>query len=199
MRIGIIDYGMGNLHSVVNALDFIGVSSFISNEPTRLLQADKLILPGVGAFCDAIKQLNDLELSSFIEESVHRKTPLLGICLGMQLLFETSYEYGQHEGLGLLKGDIVPFNVSLKIPHMGWNQLKINKKQPLFINLPEPAHVYFVHSYHLETSEDIVSATTQYEKEIQIAVQKDNIYGLQFHPEKSGEVGLEIIRNFTKL
>lgn len=199
MKIGIIDYGMGNLKSVSNALEYIGVESFIATDANELEKADKIILPGVGAFKDAIAQIKEKNLDEFIYKFVNEGKPLLGICLGMQLLFESSSEYGKHKGLGLLEGEIKRFEVDLKIPHMGWNKLDIKKKEPLFENLADNSYVYFVHSYHLETSADIVSATTYYGKEVQIAAQKDNVYALQFHPEKSGDVGLQILKNFATL
>lgn len=198
MNIGIIDYGMGNLHSVVNALNFIGVDSFVSADPIELNKSDKLILPGVGAFKDAMDELKKAGLHTWIKEVSGKGVPLLGICLGMQLLFESSEEHGHTEGLGLLKGHIKKLEVPYKIPHMGWNELMIKKEDPIFKGL-EDKHVYFVHSYHLETEEDIVSATTYYGKEVQVAAQQNNLFALQFHPEKSGDVGLNILKNFAKL
>lgn len=200
MIIGIIDYGMGNLQSVSNALKYIGVEHFTSSDKEVLKNADKLILPGVGAFKDAIERLREKGLDQLLMDMKAEGKPVLGICLGMQLLFDTSTEFGSHAGLGLIKGKVVKLDVqNLKIPHMGWNALHILKKAPLFMGLPEEAYVYFVHSYHLETEEDVVSATTYYGKDIQIAAQQGNIYGLQFHPEKSGDVGLKILENFALL
>lgn len=199
MKIGIIDYGMGNLGSISNALSYIGVEYIISSDVDELSKADKLILPGVGAFRDAISLIREKKIDSFIDDSVKNKIPLLGICLGMQLLFDSSSEYGYHKGLSILSGDIVRFNTDLKIPHMGWNELNVIKKEPLFKGLDSKIHVYFVHSYHLTTSEDIVSATTNYGSDIQVAAQKDNVFALQFHPEKSGAVGLKILENFISL
>jgi len=199
MKIGIIDYGMGNLKSVTNALEFLGINSFISSDVNNLCKADKLILPGVGAFQDAIKLLKNKKIDKMLSEMQEKQVPLLGICLGMQLFFDRSYEFGVHKGLSLLDGNIIKLDVDLKIPHMGWNELNIIKKDPLFKDLPENAYVYFVHSYHLETNSDIVSATTYYGKNIQIAAQKDNTFALQFHPEKSGDVGLQILKNFSLL
>lgn len=200
MAIGIIDYGMGNLQSVQNALAFIGVESFIASDIHELEKADKIILPGVGAFKDAIQLLRDKGLDRFLEQVKEQDKPLLGICLGMQLLFDTSTEFGNHKGLGLIRGEVVKFELEgLKIPHMGWNVLKIEKEAPLFKELPENPQVYFVHSYHLRTKADVVSATTEYGYEVQVAAQEGNVFGLQFHPEKSGNVGLQILRNFAAL
>ncbi len=157
-------------------------------------------MPGVGAFKDAIDLLREKQLDVFLEESRDLGKPILGICLGMQLLFDSSTEFGQHKGLSLIPGKIIKFDVrDLKIPHMGWNELSIKKSLPLFENLPEESYVYFVHSYHLDTEADVVSATTFYGYDVQVAAQKDNVYGLQFHPEKSGDVGLQILRNFAGL
>ncbi len=199
MNIGIIDYGMGNLKSVSNALKYIGAAGFISSDIKELAKADKLILPGVGAFCDAISLIREKKIDNFLNEIHEKNVPLLGICLGMQLLFDSSNEFGEHKGLGLLNGDIVKFETDLKIPHMGWNELLIKKPEPLFKDLPEKSYVYFVHSYHLQTDADIVSATTIYDKEIQISAQQKNTFALQFHPEKSGDIGLQILKNFKEL
>lgn len=199
MVIGIIDYGMGNLKSVSNALEFLGVDHFISDDYQKLSTADKLILPGVGAFKDAIELIREKGFDRLLSETKNQGKHILGICLGMQLLFDTSTEFGLHKGLGLIKGDIVLFDIDLKVPHMGWNKLNIKKETPLFVGLPENSYVYFVHSYHLETEEDVVSATTYYGKEVQIAAQEHPVYGLQFHPEKSGDVGLKILKNFVDL
>lgn len=199
MKIGIIDYGMGNLKSVANALKFIGVSSFVSSEISELSKADKLILPGVGAFQDAIALLREKKLDTFLHQIHKEEVPLLGICLGMQLVFDSSNEFGNHRGLSLLRGEIIKLDVDLKIPHMGWNILNVKKEIPLFASLPEKCYVYYVHSYHLQTDEDIVSATTFYGKEIQVAAQEKNTYALQFHPEKSGDIGLQILKNFASI
>lgn len=200
MAIGIIDYGMGNLQSVQNALSFIGVESFVSSEIEVLAKAEKIILPGVGAFKDAIDLLRIKGLDRFLEKVKEENKPLLGICLGMQLLFDSSTEFGEHKGLGLIPGAVIKFQVDgLKIPHMGWNSLNVIKETPLFSHLPKDAQVYFVHSYHLKTEADVVSATTNYGHEVQVAAQEGQVYGLQFHPEKSGDVGLQILRNFAAL
>jgi len=199
MAIGIIDYGMGNLKSVSNALDFLGAPNFISNDSKELEKADKLILPGVGAFKDAIDLIRDKSFDVLLEDAKKANKPILGICLGMQLMFDSSSEFGNHSGLSLIKGDIVKFDIDLKVPHMGWNKLNILKESPLFKGLPEDSYVYFVHSFHLETEEDVVSATSNYGKEIQVAAQEGNVFALQFHPEKSGDVGLKILSNFINL
>lgn len=199
MAIGIIDYGMGNLESVSNALTFLGVENFVSDNYLELAKADKLILPGVGAFKDAIKLIRDKGFDKLLFDAKAKNLPILGICLGMQLFFDSSTEFGDSEGLSLLSGEIIKFDIDLKVPHMGWNKLNIKKADPLFAGLPEEAYVYFVHSYYLSTSDDIVSATTNYGIEVQVAAQKGNVYALQFHPEKSGDVGLQILKNFTNL
>ncbi len=196
--IGIIDYGMGNLHSVKNALDYLGAESFISSDTEVLQKADGLILPGVGAFEDAIQRLRDKGIDRMLQDYVNLNKPLLGICLGMQLLFDSSSEFGEHEGLGLIPGKIVKLEVPLKVPHMGWNSLSIKQRDPLFTGLEDNAHVYFVHSYYLETDPKYVSATTVYGKEIQVAAFSKTVYGLQFHPEKSGDVGLQILGNYIR-
>jgi glutamine amidotransferase len=199
MKIGIIDYGMGNLHSVANALDYLGINNLISSNPAELNTCDKIILPGVGAFKDAMQELKKQKLDQWIQEIVSKEVPLLGICLGMQLVFESSEEYGLHEGLSLLKGQIKKLDVPYKIPHMGWNALNIKKEAPLFKGLDKDQYVYFVHSYYLETVDDVVSATTFYGKEIQVAAQSKNVFALQFHPEKSGQTGLQILKNYASL
>lgn len=205
MRIAIIDYGMGNLKNVKKAFAAIDLTAEITSDPEKVLKADKVVLPGVGAFRDAISELNNSGLAEAIKEIVKQGTPLLGICLGMQLLFEKSYEYGEHQGLGLLPGEIIKMTPkemvdvkggSLKIPHMGWNNLEIVKPDPLFTNLEQASSVYFVHSYYLETTSDVVSAYTTYGKRIAVAAQKEHIFATQFHPEKSGPIGLQILKNF---
>ena len=205
MKITIIDYGMGNLKSVQKAFAVLGFETNIIQSPDALMKADKVVLPGVGAFRDAINTLHETGLSEAIHEVVKRGTPLLGICLGMQLMFDKSYEYGEYEGLGLLPGKIVRFKEEnmlqangerLKVPHMGWNNLEIVKRAPLFERIENENSVYFVHSYYLETTADIVSGYTNYGGKIAVAAQKDNVFATQFHPEKSGTVGLQILKNF---
>lgn len=205
MKITIIDYGMGNLKSVQKAFTALDLETEITNNPETILKADKVVLPGVGAFRDAIATLNDSGMSAAIHEVVKKGTPFLGICLGMQLVFEKSYEYGEHQGLGLLPGEIVHFkpeNIrlgngeSLKVPHMGWNTIEIVKSEPLFKGIEQQSSVYFVHSYYLETQADVVSCYTDYGSQIAVAAQKDNVFATQFHPEKSGTIGLQILKNF---
>ncbi len=197
--IAIIDYGMGNLRSVQKAFEYLGNKAVITQQPSEIQKADKVVLPGVGAFRDAMQTIKQKGIDKVLYDVVEQKKPLLGICLGMQMFFEKSYEYGEHKGLAILQGEIVKLPEGVKIPHMGWNSLNIKKKSPLFEGLSEEPYVYFVHSYHLNTEADIVSATTYYGKEIQVAAQKENVFALQFHPEKSGDVGLNILQNFGRL
>lgn len=196
--IAIIDYKMGNLKSVKNALDSLGLENVITSDKNIILNADKVILPGVGAFKDAMEIIKKEGLDEVIKEVVRRSKPLLGICLGFQLLFEKSYEFGECEGLGLLKGEIKYLDVPLKVPHVGWNSLMIKPESKLLKNLNQN-YVYFVHSYYLNSNEDFVSSYTEYGVKLAVSVEKDNIYGCQFHPEKSGEIGLKILKNFGDL
>lgn len=192
----IIDYGMGNLHSVQNALEHLGLSSKISSSPEDLQAADRLILPGVGAFPDAMAALGRTGLDEEILRQCRAKKPLLGICLGMQLLFEQSSEGGLHEGLGLMPGEITRFEIREKVPHMGWNSVK-NKDKAMFAGLPDEFSVYFVHSYCAQdVAMPYASGITQYGVPFVCAVHHENVYGCQFHPEKSGENGMQILRNF---
>ena len=197
--IAIIDYGMGNLRSVQKAFEYLGNHAVITDDVSVIQKADKVVLPGVGAFQDAMKTITQKGIDKVLYDIVDSKKPLLGICLGMQMFFDKSYEYGEHKGLGILQGEIKLLPNTVKIPHMGWNSLNIKKKNPLFEGLSQEPYVYFVHSYHLNTEADIVSATTYYGKEIQVAAQKENVFALQFHPEKSGDVGLNILQNFGRL
>lgn len=197
--IAIIDYGMGNLRSVQKAFEYLGNHAVITDDVSVIQNADKVVLPGVGAFRDAMETITQKGIDRVIYDIVDSKKPLLGICLGMQMFFDKSYEYGEHKGLGILQGEIKLLPNTVKIPHMGWNSLHIQKKSPLFEGLPEQPYVYFVHSYYLETNADIVSATTYYGKEIQVVAQKENVFALQFHPEKSGDIGLKILENFGRL
>ena len=201
--IGIIDYGVGNLFSLKSSFEAIGQEVVISGDEAVLRQADKLVLPGVGAFQDAARKLRQNGLDRFVREQAAAGKPLLGICLGMQMMFERSYEYGVHEGLGLLKGEVVPMEGTLppelKIPHIGWNALDFVKKDSLLLSgIREGDFVYFVHSYYASGCEDSLAAVTQYGQPITAMVEKGNIYGCQFHPEKSGNVGLSILRAFCK-
>jgi len=199
--IAIIDYDAGNLKSVEKAFQFLGIEAKITSSPEEILAADKIILPGVGAFGDAMEKLNVRGLSEVIKTAVQRKIPLLGICLGLQLLFEASEESPGVEGLSILKGKIVriPDKEGFKVPHIGWNSLKINPESRLFAGIPEDSYVYFVHSYYLQAEEPIVAATTDYVVNIHAAVEKEHVFACQFHPEKSGEIGLKLLENFAKL
>ena len=199
--IAIIDYDAGNLKSVEKAFQFLGIEAKITSSPEEILAADKIILPGVGAFGDAMEKLNARGLSEVIKTAVQRKIPLLGICLGLQLLFEASEESPGVEGLSILKGKIVriPDKEGFKVPHIGWNSLKINPESRLFAGIPEDSYVYFVHSYYLQAEEPIVAATTDYVVNIHAAVEKEHVFACQFHPEKSGEIGLKLLENFAKL
>jgi len=197
--IAIIDYGMGNLRSVQKAFEFIGFDAVVTSNLETIKRSDKIVLPGVGAFSDAIKTLREKKFDLVIKESIDVGKPFLGICLGMQLIFDKSYEYGEHEGLGLISGVIKRLPNNVKIPHIGWNSLNIKIKEPIFKGINDNAYVYFVHSYYLETNEPVVCATTYYGKEIQVGVQKNNIFAFQFHPEKSGDIGLKILKNFGGL
>lgn len=201
--IAIIDYGVGNLFSLTSSFKYVGVDVIVTSNPDEIKKADKIILPGVGAFGDAIKKLKDTGLDKIVIEEANNGKPLMGICLGMQLLFEKSYEYGEHDGLGLLKGSVVPMDgyidKSLKIPHIGWNALDIKKENPLFKYLKSGDCVYFVHSYFAADCEESLLATTEYGKELTAAVAYKNVMGCQFHPEKSGDVGLKILKAFCEL
>lgn len=202
--IGIIDYGVGNLFSLKSSFEAIGAQTFVSGNADELEKADKLVLPGVGAFGDAAEKLRSSGLDSFVRRQAARGVPLLGICLGMQLLFERSFEYGEHEGLGLLKGQVVPMTerlpAGLKIPHMGWNSLRICKEDSrLFANTKEGDFVYFVHSFFAENCDESLAAATEYGTSITAAVEQGNVFGCQFHPEKSGPIGLNILRSFAQL
>lgn len=197
--IAIIDYGMGNLKSVQKALKLIGMDSFITSDKEKLKQAGGIILPGVGAFPFAAENLRKSGMDNAIKEFVKTGKPMLGICLGMQLLFDESEEVRKCKGLGLIKGRIVKIKTDKKIPHMGWNSLNIKKEGSLLKNIKEGSYVYFVHSYCADTDDEFIDATTDYGIEIPAAVSFKNVYGLQFHPEKSGDVGINILRNFKEL
>ena len=200
--IGIIDYDAGNIKSVEKALHFLGQETVVSRDPKVLLAADKVILPGVGSFGESMEHLHRYGLVPVIHEIVENRTPFLGICLGLQLLFESSEESPGVEGLGILKGKIVkiPPAPGLKIPHMGWNSLHLQNDGRLFAGIPEDTYVYFVHSYYLQAEEpEIVKAVTQYSTCIHASVEKDNVFACQFHPEKSSRFGLKILENFAAI
>lgn len=201
--IRIIDYGVGNLFSLRSSLRAIGIDADYTGNPAEIRKADKLILPGVGAFRDARKALRSTGLDRVVQEEAGKGKPLMGICLGMQMLFDRSYEYGEYEGLGLIPGEIVPMEgripKDLPIPHIGWNELMLKQPSPLMKNTANGDYVYFVHSYYAETPAEYVIATTDYGVEMTAAVQKDNVSGCQFHPEKSSEVGLSILKAFCEL
>ncbi len=198
--IAIIDYDAGNVKSVEKALQALGQEVVITNDKETLLKADKVVLPGVGAFGDAMEKLNAYQLVDLIHELVEMGKPFLGICLGLQLLFEESEESPGVKGLGLLKGKIVRFPKSeLKVPQIGWNSLDFPKESVLFKGIKEKEYVYFVHSYYLKAEEDIVAATTEYGVLVHAAVEKGNLFACQFHPEKSSDVGLKILKNFVEV
>lgn len=200
--IAVVDYGVGNLFSLCSSLKSIGAEAQVTADQTVIAGADKVILPGVGAFGDAVKKLRERGLDKILKEQAALGKELLGICLGMQLLFEKSFEYGEHEGLGLLKGRVVPMEgklaAELKIPHIGWNELHFQRESRLFRYIREKDCVYFVHSFYAEGCEDSLIATAEYGRELTAAVEKGNVKGCQFHPEKSGSVGLAILRAFCE-
>ncbi len=204
---GIVDYGVGNLFSLASSLRHIGVESVVTSDKDELALADRIILPGVGAFGDAMKKLEATGLVPALSGMVKEGKPFLGICLGMQMLFERSFEYGEHRGLGWIKGSVVPMEPELKrqglaakIPHMGWNSLDIARPDsPLLKNTPDGSFVYFVHSYCAARCEESVSAWSDYGIRVPAAVENGNVFGCQFHPEKSGDTGLEILKAFTEI
>ncbi len=200
---GIVDYGVGNLFSLRSSFHKIGEEVIVTADKKVLESTDRILLPGVGAFEDAIKKLRETGLDVFLKEAVKKGKVLMGICLGMQLLFEESFEYGKHKGLALLKGSVAPMEgfipKDLKIPHIGWNQLNVVKPHPLLKNIKMGDCAYFVHSYHAVNCEDSLICQTEYGKNLTAAVGKDNVLGCQFHPEKSGDVGLNILRAFCEV
>ena len=200
--IAIIDYGVGNLFSLSSSLNMIGAECVITSDPVLIKSADRIILPGVGAFGDARKKLAQNGLDKVIISEVKSGKKIMGICLGMQMLFERSFEYGEHEGLGLIKGSVVGMQgripSELKIPHIGWNKLDIKKEHPVFKYIKHGDFVYFVHSYYAEGCDESLLATSEYGKDLTAAVALDNVTGTQFHPEKSGEVGLSILKAFAE-
>ena len=197
----ILDYGVGNLHSVKKAFAYIGQEAVISSDLAVIRRADHLILPGVGAFHDARLRLRDSGMEDAAREAIKAGKPVLGVCLGMQLLYESSLENGEHPGMGILPGRVVPFTGPLKVPHMGWNALAFHGDSPLFRGISQGSYVYFVHSYYVPYEGDPGSqgATAEYGVSFTAAVQKDNLFATQFHPEKSGEVGLQMLRNFAAI
>jgi glutamine amidotransferase len=200
--IAIIDYGVGNLFSLQSSFAAIGADAVVTNDPEVIRSADRLILPGVGAFEDAARALRDTGMADLVKEQAASGKPIMGICLGMQLLFEKSYEYGEHEGLGLIKGSVRPIaeviDPNLKIPHIGWNSLIFQKQSPLFKYIREGDCVYFVHSYYAADCDEAVTSVAEYSAELTASVESGNVYGCQFHPEKSGDVGLNILRAFCE-
>ena len=201
--IAIVDYGVGNLFSLNSSLEMIGAESVVTADEAVLRSADKILLPGVGAFEDAAKKLRESGLADLIKELAAEGKPLLGICLGMQMLFERSYEYGEHEGLGLIPGSVRPIRdvipTDYKIPHIGWNGLHFRQENPLFKYVKEGDCVYFVHSFYASDCDEFTVATAEYGAELTAAVAKGNVYGCQFHPEKSGNVGLNILKAFAEV
>lgn len=198
--IAIIDYGAGNLFSVQNALNYLGFENKITSDKGEIIKADRLILPGVGAFGDAMDKLNRSGLVDTVKTEAEKK-PFLGICLGMQLLFEKSFEFGEHDGLGLIKGSVklMKPDGGLSVPQMGWNALEYNRKCPMLKGIDEGQYVYFVHSYAADCASDDVYAYTDYGGRVSALVGNGTVFGAQFHPEKSGETGLEILRRFKEL
>lgn len=200
--IAIIDYDAGNIRSVEKALEYLGETACVTRDPAVILNAEKVILPGVGSFGEAMEKLHQYDLVEVIHKVIERGTPFLGICLGLHLLFEDSEESPGVKGLGILKGRILRFpeDMGLKIPHIGWNSLRYPTEGRLFEGLPQDAFVYFVHSYYLAAEEpEIVKATTEYGTLVHVAVEKENVFACQFHPEKSSRTGLQILKNFVML
>ena len=202
--ISILDYDMANLRSVQKGFEHVGATAQIISRPQEIETADKLVLPGVGAFADAVRTLRDRELAGPILRHIERGKPLLGICLGLQMLFEVDYEDGEHRGLGVLKGKVVRFDVDsthgLKVPHMGWNQLAVKRPSPMLKGLDEGSGVYFVHSYHVVPEDpSIIATTTDYGGEFVSSIWRDNLMATQFHPEKSQKVGLAMLANFAAM
>lgn len=201
-QIVIVDYGMANLRSVQKAFERFGYAATITGDPNRIAEADKVVLPGVGAFRDAIARLHSAQLAAPLIDHIRRGRPFLGICLGLQLLFTKSYEDGEYEGLNVLAGEVVRFKdvPGLKVPHMGWNQLRIRRRAPELTDVAESAAVYFVHSYYVVPRDPTLVATeTDYPTPFTSAVWQDNVFATQFHPEKSQSVGLAMLRNFAAL
>jgi glutamine amidotransferase len=204
MSIAIINYGMANLRSVQKALEEVGAQARVISQPREIEQADRIVLPGVGAFQDAVRTLREKDLVGPVLRHIEKGKPFLGICLGLQMLMDVGYEDGEHRGLGVIKGKCVRFDVdrdlSLKVPHMGWNQLDIKRPSPLLRDLPAGCGVYFVHSYHVVPDDaSVVATTTDYGRPFVSSIWRDNLVATQFHPEKSQKVGLQILANFAKM
>jgi len=201
--LAIVDYGVGNLYSLASSLKCVGVEHVIASEPEQLKNADRIILPGVGAFEDAARKLAQSGMRETLLEEVRRGKPLLGICLGMQMLFEKSYEYGEHEGLGLIPGVVCPLiediAPGLKVPHIGWNRLDVLKDDPLFRYFENGQHVYYVHSFYAKDCAEYTLATSDYSIPVTGVVRNGSVYGAQFHPEKSGAAGLSLLRAFAEM
>ncbi|MDE5616955.1 MAG: imidazole glycerol phosphate synthase subunit HisH [Clostridia bacterium] len=197
--IAIVDYGMGNLRSVQKAFEYLGYTAKITDRATDLKDADRIVLPGVGAFKDAIDALQKSGVEKVMKEEIAKGKPFLGICLGMQMLFDKSYEDGEYQGLGLVKGEVKRFETNLKVPHIGWNRLVVKKRTPLFDGVDD-LNFYFVHSYHASgCRQEDIETTCEYSYEFTASVNKDNVWGVQFHPEKSGDSGLKLLANFAKI
>lgn len=200
--IAIIDYGMGNLRSVQKGFENVGHQATITNDPAQILAADRVVLPGVGAFEDAITELHRRELVEPILKTIDSGKPFLGICLGLQMLFETSYENGQHKGLGVLAGEVVRFDLpeEYSIPHMGWNELLVRRQSPILKGIPAGTHFYFVHSYHVvPRDQEVIAVEADYGKPFCAMAWRDNLFATQFHPEKSQAWGLQMLKNFAEL
>lgn len=204
MSLAIIDYGMANLRSVQKAFEQVGAEAQIISQPDEIARFDRIVLPGVGAFKDAIAHLKNTGLADPILKHIDRGRPFLGICLGLQLLFDTGYEDGEHQGLGVLRGSCIRFDVDrtmgLKVPHMGWNQLQFRHESPLCRDLSDGCSVYFVHGYHVVPTDDsVIATTTDYGRPFVSSIRRDNLIATQFHPEKSQKVGLQMLANFAKM
>ncbi len=201
--IAIIDYGVGNLFSLSSSLNYLGIDNIVTSNKDVIKNSSHIILPGVGAFKDAYLKLEECDMVNILKEEVKKGKPLLGICLGMQLLFERSFEYGEHKGLSLIKGDVVSIskdlNEPLKVPHMGWNSLTFKKPSSIFKYNKEGDYVYFVHSYYAKNCSESITAVSNYGIDLTAAVQNNNIFGTQFHPEKSGETGLKMLKAFSEV